>query len=1099
MNKRELYDVLENLERNHQSVSADQNILRLCQEIFEQLDLNFDLNDPGKILDKLIDFEAADIKNNPKKLTEVIESLAANTEKNNLPESKSLNAQELKELLRQLDEHEEKIGKEAATNQSLEKQIEALRGVDPWLAKIKEEHLKKIIEKRRAIEKEEINKGKNPAEAEELAEETIKVEQEIKEITPNIDEEKRRQLTKEIVEGKDIIEGVKELTELKEQVAAEKIIHEEIREIANDAVDEIKNKVTDLSEEEEREIFELIRKKTEETAADPLKKISDPEIKKTNNGIDVGKTVEEKIAGIILKKPRDIETENYETREKAVNSAIKMAVDKTEISIEKLYETEGVRLSKINLRAKRGELFAKDIDPEEIKAILNLRYAEDDVGESFKTVKILEQENCPDGKHEAAVGRTKVLGQLLKSHDEVEKNIGKIAKVSKKLKGIKGMEPLVEMAEKIGGNKKIMRGMEMVRKVVQFREKIDGLTGNSLTQVGRILKIKGLENFGQGLLTRFGGEMGGAIATHFAEFGFENGIRSILGQLFKTGTIKAVEAGAGAAAEAAAAAAGETVLGAAAISTGPPGWVIGLIIFAADQIRKMVGGLFKKAGGKLVEMLDGAGLISKSFLDKTGAAIKNIGGGLVVGLGVLGTTILAIPTMLAGAFSLVGPVMAITIVALIGYNMYQTASTQISPLVINKDTSAGICIPVEEINKTGPGTANCDINAPATNAINVTKANFVNVAERWKTGGGKNAEKCFNDVVCKAKSVGINPDYALWAWLHESGASNYSGFPGGVSDFGIVFAPKNDFNSQIGSFLKLDPASGCMGKNGINDYWLAFAANYLNGSGNCDPDFLNPSSNITPRQYLAELQSTWGWVSSGPMPNSIKITPEKCGGGTDNSTIIDGPNGAKMVCEQGPGEAVSSSFNPNAPGLTGEVIPGECSVSEKVVLTKQCDLQWASKPLPRGGTICQAGCGPTSVSMLLRRINGSWTPDSVIYAPGSAYSDMGGGGSSFDQAYLTLVKQFGGGAVTLDGTTRSCDEKAIGKWICAGKVVMVLEDAYTKSGVGGHFVLGVAVQNGNIITADPYYDTKTPFDGKKEYGHAATIRGCLTIDAAAIK
>lgn len=177
---------------------------------------------------------------------------------------------------------------------------------------------------------------------------------------------------------------------------------------------------------------------------------------------------------------------------------------------------------------------------------------------------------------------------------------------------------------------------------------------------------------------------------------------------------------------------------------------------------------------------------------------------------------------------------------------------------------------------TPDGEANCDPNAPETPAISVDKANFIDVAERWLSGGGKNAKKCFNDTVCRSKNAGINPDFALWAWLHESGASNYS--IDKVEDFGIhgqPSAPPKDFSAQINYFLKLDPASACLGKPGIgSDYWLAFSANYLNGD--CDPNKANPASGQTARDYKKEIETTWKFISNSPLPSSIHITPEKC-------------------------------------------------------------------------------------------------------------------------------------------------------------------------------------------------------------------------------
>ena len=130
------------------------------------------------------------------------------------------------------------------------------------------------------------------------------------------------------------------------------------------------------------------------------------------------------------------------------------------------------------------------------------------------------------------------------------------------------------------------------------------------------------------------------------------------------------------------------------------------------------------------------------------------------------------------------------------------------------------------------------------------------------------------------------------------------------------------------------------------------------------------------------------------------------------------------------------------------------------------------------------------------------TPNNVIFSSGSAYSNMGCEGSSFNQAQAELSKKFGSGAITYDSTTMGCDEKAIAKWVCSGKVVMVLANFYrnTSLNLGGHYVLAVGVKNGKIVVRDPFYEvTDTPFDGTNAYGYAHDIKGCLLIDKAAVK
>ena len=212
---------------------------------------------------------------------------------------------------------------------------------------------------------------------------------------------------------------------------------------------------------------------------------------------------------------------------------------------------------------------------------------------------------------------------------------------------------------------------------------------------------------------------------------------------------------------------------------------------------------------------------------------------------------------------------------------------------------------------------------------------------------------------------------------------------------------------------------------------------------------------------------------------------------------------APFAAPKGMGEGNNNTPNaivtpdPNAPGLTGVPVQGECSVG--VVPMKQCDSSWANTQLngencSNGGpgTICNSGCGPTSAGMLERLVKGDHTPPVVIFEPDSPYSSMGCNGSSLSQAYTSLINHFDPSKVQMQS---GCTPTAIAGWICEKKAVFVLANFYNYSmNLGGHFILAVAVSGGNIISADPYYSTTTPFDGTVATGHIQSILGCLTVD-----
>lgn len=151
------------------------------------------------------------------------------------------------------------------------------------------------------------------------------------------------------------------------------------------------------------------------------------------------------------------------------------------------------------------------------------------------------------------------------------------------------------------------------------------------------------------------------------------------------------------------------------------------------------------------------------------------------------------------------------------------------------------------------------------------KSTFVDLATRLTGGKGKHyAAECYNDVVSRSVSRGVNPMFTLVIWLHESGASNYgTSAQCEIGDFGIVGGgvEPSDFNAQIDRFLSL-PASykinydQCYNQplpTRLNNYqgqleMLAFNHIFLNGPGNCVP---------VSELYYDSLVNMWNWLVPG--------------------------------------------------------------------------------------------------------------------------------------------------------------------------------------------------------------------------------------------
>jgi len=233
-------------------------------------------------------------------------------------------------------------------------------------------------------------------------------------------------------------------------------------------------------------------------------------------------------------------------------------------------------------------------------------------------------------------------------------------------------------------------------------------------------------------------------------------------------------------------------------------------------------------------------------------------------------------------------------------------------------------------------------------------------------------------------------------------------------------------------------------------------------------------------------------LTLGPI-SSLVPTTGYAGPGTVGVGITD-ENGQVIVPTGGP-------------GLGGGLVDGECSVADAVTAQTnyQCVTNSTMNPSPftdikPGRTVCSEGCGPTSDSMILLRLNSKWTPE-YLYQFEPSLMNLGYG-SDLNQNLLAINRavaaEKGMSDVAAMGGCRSAQDVA--NYICKGhKIVLV---GATFIGHDGHFFLAVGVKNGVIQVKDPYPEYSTGidnvFDGSGRIGTVAYNDGnfgCVVIDA----
>lgn len=186
--------------------------------------------------------------------------------------------------------------------------------------------------------------------------------------------------------------------------------------------------------------------------------------------------------------------------------------------------------------------------------------------------------------------------------------------------------------------------------------------------------------------------------------------------------------------------------------------------------------------------------------------------------------------------------------------------------------------------------ANCDeiTYSGIPSKIKNKAATFENLLKlNGGPGGNPQYVRCYQDAYCEAEKYGVNGQWALANWSHESNASDYE-YPGPslYEDFGVhcCGVPKKNFQAQLGFFLSLthDPCN--LGSEGSKEeYYCCWANDYLRGvkSKQCTDQS---------RSYLNGLMAYYYWTSTSAdpgtfegrlagLPSRIKTTPKNvsCG------------------------------------------------------------------------------------------------------------------------------------------------------------------------------------------------------------------------------
>lgn len=249
------------------------------------------------------------------------------------------------------------------------------------------------------------------------------------------------------------------------------------------------------------------------------------------------------------------------------------------------------------------------------------------------------------------------------------------------------------------------------------------------------------------------------------------------------------------------------------------------------------------------------------------------------------------------------------------------------------------------------------------------------------------------------------------------------------------------------------------------------------------------------------------WINENQLNNIVTI---------NNIIMIDDlPEGGKEATQQNPSELlmdfIDTIFSPylNTGSGSGNITitptiinPSEpLSSIEKPTVTispkkpptsyndllyySQCSGEFDDYPLPGGCTICKAGCGPTTASMILASyVSQDFNPSSVVDIYKENNYVLGCEGSRYSEAKALFNDN---GLKTTDYIIANYEGYIIDEvvddlksYIKAGWTIFTLASFKT----GGHYFWIVDIdEKNNVLAFDPYYGRLTlpPFNENKYY------------------
>ena len=161
-----------------------------------------------------------------------------------------------------------------------------------------------------------------------------------------------------------------------------------------------------------------------------------------------------------------------------------------------------------------------------------------------------------------------------------------------------------------------------------------------------------------------------------------------------------------------------------------------------------------------------------------------------------------------------------------------------------------------------------------------------------------------------------------------------------------------------------------------------------------------------------------------------------------------------------------------------------------LVYYPQCNGPYDNYPLPQGGTLCQAGCGPTTVAMITASyIDKTINPKTIVekYKANNYY--LGSSGSHYFHAQ-NILKSYNLKIATIfaDNQRRTIDQvltqfgEIVKNYQKSGWTFFALAN-FCENGCGHYFWIIKIDQGGNTWAYDPYYGRllPRPYNEKSRY------------------